>query len=154
MKIRKKECDSFPKQLKHLKCNIEKNEGVCCPAPNCNKKYKIKSSFTGHLSKTHRMRESLTNDENNIEVIFKDTELVNDCDEQHQTVVKAPLGPDTFGSDSSNGYTVNYNDHLRDVNFDLFLTNMAQFFLKLETVCLVPCSTIQKIATENMSFTR
>ena len=50
----KQECSNFADLLKHLKLHISQKEQITCPYKNCRRTYKVLSSFTGHLTRSHK----------------------------------------------------------------------------------------------------
>lgn len=50
----KKQCIDLRDLIAHLKVHLSKHELVHCPFTNCNKAFKVKSSFTSHVSRTHK----------------------------------------------------------------------------------------------------
>ena len=50
----RQECDDLQKFLKHLKDHLGERIEISCPFSNCTSRFKVKSSFTSHLSRCHR----------------------------------------------------------------------------------------------------
>lgn len=156
-----KQCDKFSVLLKHLKSHINRKQAIICPFSKCNKKYSILSSFTGHLTKKHRKQyckinvDSATSEdsgskqlvpENNAEeeqlihplnedvsVDAHEAEADENCLERLASIEPEPPGVPADNPDNS---------------LHLYLHNLAQFYLKLESELLLPASTIQTIVSE------
>lgn len=133
----RKEVDSFTLLLKHLKNHIKKKQHIICPYPTCSR-----SSFTGHLSKYHRKcQHILLNDiepeENNI--ILANSESV-------QTVNN--LSVESNVQESVEEFEFQNTQFDADTGSKLFIQNVAQFYLKLESELLIPASTVQYIVEE------
>lgn len=47
-------CSELPLLFSHLKSHIKDGVEVTCPFRACGKKFKVKSTFSSHLSRTHR----------------------------------------------------------------------------------------------------
>ncbi|KAK3929621.1 Zinc finger protein 76 [Frankliniella fusca] len=115
--------------LKHLKAHINSGQTVGCPFRPCDKKYSVLSSFTGHLSRNHR------------------SESVGEPEVPLQNF--STVGHDEFEfEDLSDPSTPNEDSTVPENFADLYLNNLAQFFLKLETKFMVPASTVQYIVSE------
>lgn len=50
----KKPCTDLKDLLAHLRSHLSKNELVNCPFANCGKTFKVRSSFTLHISRIHK----------------------------------------------------------------------------------------------------
>ncbi|KAJ8665138.1 hypothetical protein QAD02_006800 [Eretmocerus hayati] len=141
--ICRQESNTFSDLLKHLKIHLAKNIEIECPIVGCDKKYKLKSSFTGHMSKNHRqIPNQVQDDQNNA---FCDQMQIDEGSHQ----INASEGIANMENDLPNPRGAHNPDHqeLTD-DFDLFLQNVAQFCLKLETVCHIPARTIELIVSE------
>ncbi|KYM96897.1 hypothetical protein ALC62_12434 [Cyphomyrmex costatus] len=131
--------------------HISKKQEILCPFRECEKKYSILCSFTSHVSKIHRNCEpaitvknlencnTVENSENcSIQEVFAESEeslnnaLLEFDDQSNMTVQHEP-------------FKVQYD---ADVGSKLFIKNVGQFYLKLESKLLLSASTIQYIVTE------
>ncbi|KAJ8677266.1 hypothetical protein QAD02_013053 [Eretmocerus hayati] len=128
--ICRQESNTFSDLLKHLKIHLTNNIEIECPIVGCDKKYKLKSSFTGHMSKNHRQTPNQVHD-------YQDDAF---CDQMQIDE----------GSPQTNAPEDLPNPDHQDLtdDFDLFLQNVAQFCLKLEAVCHIPARTIEFIVSE------
>lgn len=137
----KKIFQNYSKFLKHLKEHIRNDIRVNCPHNNCNKTYDNVQSFTGHLSKYHRDKCLINQEIDNRQLLTEDIDNIND---EHRNVVEIASLP----TDRCSTLCINDNEN-KD---ELFLSYIAQFYLKLESQYLIPASTIDHIAgdIENM----
>ncbi|XP_036150185.1 uncharacterized protein LOC118648076 isoform X1 [Monomorium pharaonis] len=128
----KKVFQNYSEFLKHLKEHIRNDVRVNCPYSNCNKAYENVQSFTGHLSKYHR----------NLCLTYTENDNINN---EYENL---PVEINALSTDEAPAVSINNNEN-KD---ELFLTYIAQFYLKLESQYLVPVSTIDHLAAdiENM----
>lgn len=158
--ICKKEFDNFSKLVKHLKFHIKKKDQIMCPYPQCKNKYTVVSSFTGHMSKMHRnydyntdnVRESHDNDDA--------TESTSQFFEPLNKVNGSVVLPNNYRelalevNDQLNVNSIELEDVDNKISYNtavesnLFVENVAQFYLKLECQYLLPATTIQYITSE------
>lgn len=127
--------------LKHMKNHIKEGTEVMCPVSNCTKKYCNVQSFTGHLSKYHRsyQNEMSHNDKSNPKL-----SIDNSNEENIEEIASANNFLDANDVNDMEFCQV-------DEEFDsseLFLQNLSNFYLKLESEFAIPASTIQKIVTD------
>ncbi|KAK3921010.1 Transcriptional repressor protein YY1 [Frankliniella fusca] len=119
--------------MKHLKDHMKEGLNVICPFTKCDRKYSLVSSFTSHISR-HK--------HDNIAGV---SDILTTVDDNHSdfTLFDEDGMEDPVASCSSTeGDTAEF-----DVQ-ELFMNNLAQFFLKLETQFMVPASTVQYISDE------
>ncbi|XP_028416452.1 uncharacterized protein LOC114540531 [Dendronephthya gigantea] len=145
-------CSKFLQSIKdliaHQKDHITQGVEVTCPFNGCNSKFKIKSSFTSHLSRRHK---NPANREVSSELLVHvNSQATNNTSNLSQF--------DGFDSgETSNNDNLENDDTQEDIS-ELFVKNLALFYLKLNAKYHVPASTIQKIIQEmqamhNMSQT-
>lgn len=111
--------------LCHLRNHLKDGIEITCPIFDCNKKFKLDSSFRSHISRKHpnsaehiyclEVSESIMKTEELNEVVES-----NDCEDQ---------ASETFTEEK-------------------LIRNNALFYLKLESELLVPASTVQLISEE------
>jgi len=140
----RKEFECFPELLKHLKTHIRKKVPITCPHHSCSKKYDHLGSFTGHLSKIHRTKPSITpeaearavenNFDNEEEDLFLESNVIN-----NESLLENP----------------------NEDEDDCIMKSFAQFCMKLEFHFLVPEKTVQfsvdeifKIQSQSKEFYR
>lgn len=129
---------------KHLKSHMNANIKVQCPFPKCMKAYDNVSSFTGHLSRTHR------NAEKDIVIVDESNAFNNVCDlhpneDQGLILDEDPI----FVSQISNQIVSNNDSPTMEQNLEnLFIKNVTQFYMKLESQFLIPVSALQYIISE------
>ncbi|KAK6173875.1 hypothetical protein SNE40_017254 [Patella caerulea] len=148
--------DSYPELISHLKGHISVNEHVECPFNGCRGIFKIKSSFSSHLSRCHRSKHW-----KNLAACY----IVESNQHYEDTNFTVPVGLDQVqGPDvgqQPHGEVIEdqgANDveaqlHLDDLEIDNetqenYLKNLALFYLKLQSKYLMPASLIQNIITE------
>ncbi|XP_016842392.1 uncharacterized protein LOC103315333 [Nasonia vitripennis] len=153
-----KEWDCFSDLVKHLKVHIKKNDQITCPMHDCGKKYKVLSSFTSHLTKQHRnnykkVQDSKIYDQSEIEESQTNSDSVEA--QSLECVVDNENQSERFEIDGNaqSESPVELNPSLEESS-DLYLHNLAQFYLKLETQLLLSASTVKTIVTEITSMQR
>lgn len=138
-----KEFDSSRAIIKHLKCHIRQKEKIKCPFRDCKKEYDKVHSFTGHLSKKHRISAGNTSC-----LTLINTCSISDCE-------NLTLNENCIDEQSKllvNSISDVYDDTQQIRNStDLFLLNVAQLFLKLECQLLVPMSSLQTIVSGTLN---
>ncbi|XP_031780303.1 uncharacterized protein LOC100679989 isoform X1 [Nasonia vitripennis] len=153
-----KDWDCFSDLVKHLKVHIKKNDQITCPMHDCGKKYKVLSSFTSHLTKQHRnnykkVQDSKIYDQSEIEESQTNSDSVEA--QSLECVVDNKNQSERFeiDGDAQSESPVEQNPSLEESS-DLYLHNLAQFYLKLETQLLLSASTVKTIVTEITSMQR
>lgn len=134
--ICKKEFDNFHLLIKHLKKHINKNQQIQCPFRNCKRRYSVLSSFTSHISKIHKNRYDQA------EIVTVENPVVESEESLNNTLLEIDDQPNMIVQHEP------YNAQYDADESDLFLKNVGQFYLKLESKLLLPASTIQYIVTE------
>ena len=125
----KKTCIDLRDLVAHLKVHLNKHELVHCPFSNCNKTFKVKSSFTSHVSRTHKH------------------EIVNTQVTYSELSVSSQIEPNETetGMDQSE----NQSQVLEEIDIrSLYMKNLCLFYMQLQAKYLVPSSTIQMIVEE------
>lgn len=123
---------NFKKMITHLKNHIKEGIAIECCYPNCKKKYSLRQSFSGHLTRSHPNQSLASPSCSN----YGDFSTSSYCE-----------APEINENNGPNILTLEGEDQPED-NYDLFLNNLAHFFLKLEFKFCIPASTVQYIATE------
>jgi len=121
---------------KHLKQHLSKRQDIMCPYENCSSSFKVKSTFTSHLTRKHKIGvQNLPlaglNAENNVLSTSEETELT-------ENPFHGPLYEDVQEFDFEDSEETEKQ----------FLENLALFYLKLQGKYLLPVSTIQALITE------
>ncbi|XP_070525461.1 uncharacterized protein [Cardiocondyla obscurior] len=132
VQICKKKVDNYKALIKHLKEHIVNELEVTCPYNGCDKKYKRVSSFTGHLTKKHRILTKTDDLNYNPDNVLQ----LNFLEEANQNLV-----PNNINENSSDEEDIIEDD-------ELFIKALSTFYLKLECQYLIPESTIQYIVEE------
>lgn len=134
-------CDSLTEFYSHLKGHIKEGRAVACPFNQCEKTFTVVSTFTSHLSRTHKK----TPEGNLIESTI------------------APAGVSGTSGTHNNGDLLcdmqlddaDNTEHLEvspeNIEDALFLRNLSLFYLKLQAKLLLPSSTIQTIIEDLQS---
>ena len=115
---------------------------IICPFQGCGMKYSVKSSFSSHLSRHHK---ETTNRQLLPDLVIGD---------QSSSTCNEPETPD-ITLDSNANY-LNFDDCNSDISDDsdrksereLFLKNLALFYLKLSSKYHMPASTTQMVIEE------
>lgn len=124
----KKQCIDLRDLLAHLKVHLNKHELVHWPFSNCNKAFKVKSSFTSHVSRTHK----------------HDTD-VNCRVPDSKPSVSSQIEPNETGIDQSEDQS--QVTEVIDIT-SLYMRNLCLFYMQLQAKYLIPLSTIQVIVEE------
>lgn len=122
-----KQCINLRDLLAHLKVHLTKHELVRCPFKNCNKAFRVKSSFTSHISRTHRH-------ETDVNTSFTYSEPSESLQ----------IGPESAMNESKSQPQVTETADIKS----LYIRNLCLFYMQLQAKYLVPSSTIQLIVDE------
>ena len=127
--------------LQHLKSHIMQGNEVLCPFEGCSLTFKVKSSFSSHITRNHGAG-------SNRQV---SSHLLSHSSE-HDTFSDQNFDQDTdLGEGTHNDFDLDNSQHQNDVeeNFtELFLKNLALFYLKLTAKHHMPASTVQLVIQE------
>lgn len=125
----KKQCIDLKDLLAHLKVHLTRHESVCCPFRHCTKVFKVKSSFTSHLSRCHKdetdVNKGFTYTEPSLS--YQSTQIENETEIQSTSEFEATEDLDIR---------------------PLYMRNLCLFYMQLQAKYLVPSSTIQMIVEE------
>lgn len=128
-----RQCEDAKSLIAHLKDHIVEGRVVSCPVRGCTDAFKVKSSFTSHMSRKHKhFTESTISD------LYRDSSAYQSSSQSVTTELTSHDCGHEFECD------VDTSD---DFN-DLFLKNICLFYLKLQGQLLVPDSTTQNIVEE------
>jgi len=128
--------------VKHLHQHIKDGMSVICPIQHCSKRYCIRSSFSGHLSRDHSqwtfadLKTEISSLSYQQPTAISRTTTVdvpsfcNNDDDEVSDFSKADNGPSLFAIK------------------DLFTKNMSLFFVKLMTQHMIPECVVELIAQE------
>lgn len=136
------ECSDYTNFVKHLKQHLVVGVAVSCPYKNCYKVFKIKSSFSAHLSRSHNkwsVGEIADNhvDRNCFRNLHADA-----------TVTDHPVN-DAIDASDDVSMEVNEEVQMHPVDFKAkYFNSVALFYMMLQGKHLVPVSTISKIVEE------
>ncbi|CAM1294702.1 Uncharacterised protein g1088 [Pycnogonum litorale] len=134
--------------IKHLKEHIEVGTEIKCPFGECSKSFSKKSTFSSHLSRSHpsgRMER--------VSAEFLVESSINNI-EAH--VSSAPITVTVPSTDELPQPMFDFDECMDDFEAlgetneleELYLKNMALFYLKLESKYIIPASTIQNIVEQ------
>lgn len=131
-------CDDLISFLSHLKTHLKEGTGVTCPFKQCKRTFTVLSTFTSHLSRCHKGRA----EQNLLETIVQNTEGHS---EETPPVTSVVCHLDDRCNDTpSNDAMIGHLD-AENTEEDLFLQNLALFYLKLQAKMLLPSSVIQTV---------
>lgn len=119
----KKQCTDLRDLVTHLKVHLSKRELVHCPFSNCNKVFKVKSSFTSHVSRTQK----------------------------HENDANTRLTSVSLPNETETGTNQNENQSQAAEDIDirpLYMRSLCLFYMQLQAKYLVPSSTLQMIVEE------
>ncbi|XP_076875209.1 uncharacterized protein LOC143525314 isoform X2 [Brachyhypopomus gauderio] len=133
-----RQCKDIKDLIMHLKEHIMEGRVVTCPVRGCTNTFKVKSSFTAHMSRKHRDFAGHSVSDLYRESVTQSTSVPAESDEFDPQVYETctNTGPDEGDLDGSENFS------------DLFLRNVCLFYLKLQGHFLLPVSTIQNIVEE------
>ena len=119
----------FSSLCAHLKLHITDGKKVTCPHTSCSKTFSVKSTFSSHLSRSHKCSES------------QHENVSHDAQNSHQDEQCGLSDPEAMPD---------VQDTEQDAVLDQsqFLHNLALFYLKMQAKMLIPASTIQTIIEE------
>ena len=129
--------------IQHLKGHIIDSEQVQCPFERCSSKFTVKSTFSSHLSRKHA---------NAIDRKVSTDLLIEEPDSSRNN--SDDLIHDNSGNVEINDEFACLNECDQDepnleADFnELFLKNLALFYLKLTAKHHMPATTIQMIVSE------
>ncbi|KAG9281964.1 hypothetical protein AMEX_G546, partial [Astyanax mexicanus] len=112
--------------VNHLKSHIQEGRKIKCPFRGCEKEFGVKSTFSSHISRTHRNSSS----EHVHETFFDNPHQNMGQSSCTETEIVEELGPEEA------------------LDTELFLKNLSLFYLKLQAKLLLPASVIQTIIEE------
>ena len=124
--------------IAHLKEHFVEGRAVTCPVRGCTTIFRVKSSFTAHMSQKHKDFSDSTISDLNTESASQSSSAQNESDDFCPQLYDAgaDMGTDACDMDVSENFS------------DLFLRNVSLFYLKLQGQFLLPASTIQNIVEE------
>lgn len=129
--------------LQHLKSHITQGNEITCPFQGCGLKYRVKSSFSSHLSRRHKE----TTNRN----VLPDLIVGGGGDYLDNNAQGTGMSSDNNLDDLNfDDWDMDINDDSDNVETDreLFLKNLALFYLKLSSKYHMPASTIQMVIEE------
>ena len=136
-------CTDTVSLVSHLHRHIRDGMPVECPIKSCQKKYSVKSSFSGHLSRDHT--KWTETDLKGYSVVSSGAQSINqlllttnDFEGLDNDIEGEQLEDDVLPGCSSSPVTLK----------DLFVRNLELFFVKLVTQHLIPESVVDMIAQE------
>lgn len=135
--------------LGHLKDHIAQGTEVTCPFQGCILTFKVKSSFTSHLSRRHR---STANRQLSSELLVRSQTVTNEENNSSVSVLDSELNRDVVNESSQDQQNANSSESddetSAEENTELFVKNLALFYLRLYAKHHVPASTVQTIIEE------
>ncbi len=127
-------CETLNRFYQHLKTHIREGRSISCPFQQRDKSFSVVSTFTAHVSRKHS---------DCLEVNLIDSVALphgmNECTEQQFEISQDFLCSDT----ATDG--LEQDTFGESVDEDQFLRHPALFYLKLQSKCLIPSSTVQII---------
>jgi hypothetical protein len=135
-------CNGFAEFISHIKDHIEKGEEIECPFKSCSSTFKVKSSFSSHLSRKHK---SCTVE--NLDVSVYDSQVISSTIGHQNDQSYEDMGFD--GSVDTIDEEVNEGNAIKQtVDENNFINNLALFYLKMQAKMLLPATTIQTLIGE------
>ena len=130
-------CKDVGGLLGHLKRHIAENVEIQCPFKACTKAFSVRSSFTAHISRSHRERNTYGLCESIVKTDEKDAENNVDYDDATNEL-----------DDDDHQCKVYLSDADVVTDSAQFVHNLGLFYLKLQAKFLLPASIIQSIVEE------
>lgn len=138
------QCQDTQELIAHLKEHIVEGRAVSCPVRGCNTDFRVKSSFTAHISRKHRG--------------FTDRSVSNVYRESaSHPSTSAPAESGDFAPHCDVGPATDTDEVDVDINKNfsgLYLRNASLFYFRLLRQFLLPSSTIQKIVEEMQNINK
>lgn len=127
----KKDCDGIKDLLKHLREHINDGTRVECPFNQCSKMFSKTTTFKSHISRYHKYQAS------------KDlpTEMFHSSNPDRMSLEVPSTSNETYDTEGASDEEIQTTD-------ELFLKNLALFYLKLTSKYLLPASVIQCIVDQ------
>ena len=120
---------NFSSLCEHLKSHISDGERIVCPFNGCELNFTVKSSFTSHISRKHRNH---SGGERGVDEAVEHNDSSIDIGNDELTATIAfPQCSDSLVDDRN-----------------VFLTNLALFYLRMQAKMLLPASTISTLIEE------
>ncbi|XP_013879329.1 uncharacterized protein LOC106528650 isoform X2 [Austrofundulus limnaeus] len=136
-------CDDLISFLSHLKTHVKEGTGVTCPFKQCKRTFTILSTFTSHLSRCHKGRTEQNLLEN---IVQKSNDTEGHSQETSSVSNVVCHSVDRCNDKPSNDAMIELLDvDAENTDEDLFLQNLALFYLKLQAKMLLPSSVIQTV---------
>jgi hypothetical protein len=137
----------FDSLIGHYKMHIRNCDEITCPFKHCSNKYNVVSSFSSHITRVHPPNPSERGASNSLAEGAVD---VNDEFVEENTNENVSAENDI---DMESECNISIEDEFQDTNEmdtieDLYIRNLALFYLKLEAKYHVPASTVQIIVDE------
>lgn len=148
-------CDSFRRLFSHLKIHIREGRQVSCPFANCGKLFTVISTFSSHLSRSHKPGNHM-----NLVIVFCQIlggdNGMSEREEESLEVAAGSEGQETnecgahWCEEECKTLITLIEGEQAEVNPEstdepLFLKNLALFYLKLQAKLLLPSAVIQSI---------
>lgn len=125
-----KKCIDLKDLLAHIRLHLSKRELVHCPFTNCDKTFKLRSSFTAHVSRNHK------------HVAAMDVRVTS----SEPSVASQSNVIETEAEMSHGG---NEPEVIAETDMRaLYMKNLCMFYMALQAKYLVPSTTIQMIVEE------
>lgn len=136
-------CDSLTQFYSHLKMHIKEGRTVACPFKHCDKTFTVLSSFTSHMSRRHKKCA-----ERSLIDSITTTGVLSGADASQNSDSDLQCNMQTDACDSYEELDISPEN----IEKDLFLKNLALFYLKLQAKLLLPSSVIQTIIEDMQSI--
>ncbi|XP_048024991.1 uncharacterized protein LOC125254419 [Megalobrama amblycephala] len=121
---------NFSNLCEHLKWHIRDGKKIQCPFENCKKNFRVRSSFLSHVSRKHSAEKVVSAGG----VSNHDTSTPDAADEDDGSTLSAEIAE--VWESSSNKVD------------DVFMTNLALFYLRMQAKMLLPATTISALIAE------
>lgn len=129
---------NFSELCFHLRIHIRDGRKVCCPVEGCLKYFRVRTSFTTHISRKHKQPGPVQQS-----CLHKLGETATPTD----LSLDGQLPPIDLCINSEVPSTSSFQSHI-NTDEEAFLHNLALFYLKMQGKMLLPASTIQSIIEE------
>lgn len=123
----------FASLCEHLKWHIRDGKKIECPITGCKKYFRVKSTFSAHLSRKHK---------NHLEKSV--------CASAYRPMTEMSVAVPDVNIEGFDDVEFQDSSSAIQLDKDKFLTNLALFYLRMQSEMILPATTIQILIDEFM----
>lgn len=134
-------CKGFANFLVHLKMHLRNSVSIRCPFKNCERHFVIVSTFTSHISRSHRGWKVT-----DICPGISSSAVLDTCGSTsgYETVIATT----SMDSGNASDNTVHETPEECAIDDETYVDAIARFYMRLQAKLLLPVSAVQDIITE------